>query len=113
MLSDRYFRTFTPQNSIEKAYHFILSNTSMVSEDDLPDKVCLEYKLNEVIQRLKDEMRKLKSDIRSELDYKSKMTLEKVDFSLLHTMNYMIVNKLYSQLRELVEKHKGQIEEAK
>ena len=47
-------------------------------------------------------MRKLKTNIKEELDYKSKMTLEKVDFSLLHHINYMIVNKLYTQLRLLV-----------
>ena len=53
-----------------------------------------------MIQKLKDEMRKLKSNIREELDEKSKMTMEKVDFGLLHHMNHMIATKLYNQLKD-------------
>ena len=66
-----------------------------------------------MIQKLKDEMRKLKSNIREELDEKSKMTLEKVDFGLLHHMNHMIATKLYNQLRDDIEDHKKEIRQSK
>jgi hypothetical protein len=93
-------------SNIEKVYSFVLSNNLNLSSDELPDKVCLEFKLSEVINKLKEEMRKLKANIREELEEKSKMTMEKVDFGLLHHMNHMIANKLYQQLREAVESNR-------
>ena len=96
-------------SNIEKVYSFVLSNNLNLSSDELPDKVCLEFKLTEIINKLKEEMRKLKANIREELEEKSKMTMEKVDFELLHHMNHMIANKLYLQLREAVESNRTEI----
>ena len=55
-----------------------------------------------MINKLGEEMNKLKTNIRDELDEKSKLTMEKVDFGLLHHMNHMIAQKLYLQLRDEV-----------
>ena len=64
MLSDRNPRYLNLQNfnTIEKMYKYVLQNGGFIAED-LPEKLKLEYKLTEVIQKLNDEMKKLKCNI--------------------------------------------------
>lgn len=47
-------------NNIEKVYKFVVANYSSANEE-LPEKMRLEYKLSEVINKLNEEMHKLKS----------------------------------------------------
>lgn len=53
-------------NNIEKVYKFVVANYSSANEE-LPEKMRLEYKLSEVINKLNEEMQKLKSEIKEEI----------------------------------------------
>ena len=53
-------------NNIEKVYKFVVANYSSANEE-LPEKMRLEYKLSEVINKLNEEMHKLKSEIKEEI----------------------------------------------
>ena len=53
-------------NNIEKVYKFVVANYSSANKE-LPEKMRLEYKLSEVINKLNEEMHKLKSEIKEEI----------------------------------------------
>ena len=53
-------------SNIEKVYKFVVANYSSANEE-LPEKMRLEYKLSEVINKLNEEMQKLKSEIKEEI----------------------------------------------
>lgn len=53
-------------SNIEKVYKFVVANYSSANEE-LPEKMRLEYKLSEVINKLNEEMHKLKSEIKEEI----------------------------------------------
>ena len=53
LMTDRNFRYLSiGTNNIEKMYRFVLSNSTSAITEELPDRMRLEFKLSEVIQKL-------------------------------------------------------------
>ena len=41
LMVDKNYKNFSSTCAIEKIYKFVLSNSTVMSDDELPDKVCL------------------------------------------------------------------------
>jgi hypothetical protein len=73
----------TELQALEKCYKYVLSsNTTTMAES--PEKLKLEYKLNEIITRMNGQMKNFKKVIRDKLIEKETMATGKINFNKLY-----------------------------
>ena len=93
----KYLSSHGPTN-IQKTYNYVLTSINSINEQ-IPEKVKLQYKLTEVITRLNEEMNRMKANIKQELDEKSNLATQKLDLSMYHHLNRIVMTKLINQYR--------------
>ena len=66
-----------------------------------------------MISKLNEEMKKLKSEIKGEIEEKMKMNTDRFDIDLYHHLNKMITTKLATQYNEEQDSNHREIESLK